>query len=179
MTPQQAQLAGRTYIEGEFDLSSLQPLREHMAELGRSCVHKDYRNGSVIKALWTALISFMAFKKLSYLIGCVSIPMNMSLSGNKRICSGDAAASIWRQVRDQYMVSTHYQVRPRFPLPIDCLDQTLKIDPPTLLKGYLHLGAKVLGGPAWDPHFNTADLPMLLQMKDLPNRYRKHFLGVS
>ncbi|SDX92951.1 Putative hemolysin [Nitrosomonas sp. Nm33] len=177
LTPGQAQLAGRTYIEGEFDLSSLQSLREHMVELGRSCVHKNYRNGVVIKALLKALINFMVLKKLSYLIGCVSIPMNMSSSGNKRICSGDAAASIWRQVRDKYMVDTHYQVRPRFPLPVDCLDQTLKINPPSLLKGYLRLGAKILGGPAWDPNFNTADLPMLLQIKDLPNRYCKYFLG--
>lgn len=176
LTPAQAQLAGRTYIEGEFDLSPLQPLREHMAELGRSCVHKDYRNGMVIRALSKALISFMILKKLNYLIGCVSIPMNMSLASNKRVCSGDVAASIWRQVRDQHMVETHYQVRPRFPLPVDCLDQSLKIDPPPLLKGYLRLGAKVLGKPAWDPHFNTADLPMLLQITDLPSRYRKHFL---
>lgn len=177
LTPAQARLAGRAYIEGEFDLSSLQSLREHMAELGRSCVHKNYRNGIVIKAVWKELINFMLFKKLSYLIGCVSIPMNMSSGDNKRVCSGDAAASIWRQVRDKNMVDTNYQIRPRFPLPVDCLDQTLKIDPPPLLKGYLRLGAKVLGGPAWDPNFNTADLPMLLRIQDLSNRYRKHFLG--
>jgi putative hemolysin len=34
-----------------------------------------------------------------------------------------------------------------------------------------------LGAPAWDPDFNTADLPMLMQVKDLPLRYRKHFVG--
>jgi putative hemolysin len=41
----------------------------------------------------------------------------------------------------------------------------------------LRLGAKVLGAPAWDPDFNTADLPMLMRIGDLPARYRKHFLG--
>ena len=46
-----------------------------------------------------------------------------------------------------------------------------------LIKGYLRCGAKVLGAPAWDPDFNTADLPMLLRIDDLPPRYRKHFLG--
>ena len=48
---------------------------------------------------------------------------------------------------------------------------------PPLIKGYLRLGAKVLGAPAWDPDFNTADLPMLMRIADLPARYRKHFLG--
>jgi putative hemolysin len=35
----------------------------------------------------------------------------------------------------------------------------------------------VLGAPAWDPDFNTADLPMLMRIGDLPPRYRRHFLG--
>ena len=48
---------------------------------------------------------------------------------------------------------------------------------PPLIKGYLRLGAQVLGAPAWDPDFNTADLPMLMRIGDLPARYRKHFLG--
>jgi putative hemolysin len=74
-------------------------------------------------------------------------------------------------------VDIHYQVRPHLPLPVDHLDQSLKIAPPPLLKGYLRIGAKVLGAPAWDPNFNTADLPMLMRMDDLSSRYRKHFLG--
>lgn len=177
LTPAQARLAGRTYSEGEFDLTSLQSLRENMAELGRSCVHKDYRDGIVIKALWKELISFMVRKQLSHMMGCVSIPMNMGSSDSNRIGAGHAAASIWRQIRDQYRVDIHYQVRPHLPLPVDHLDQSLKIAPPPLLKGYLRIGAKVLGAPAWDPNFNTADLPMLMRMDDLSSRYRKHFLG--
>jgi hypothetical protein len=53
------------------------------------------------------------------------------------------------------------------------------VEPPALIKGYLRLGAKVLGAPAWDPDFNTADLPMLMRIADLPARYRKHFLGAD
>jgi putative hemolysin len=32
-------------------------------------------------------------------------------------------------------------------------------------------------GPARDPDFNTADLPMMLRVRELPARYRKHLLG--
>jgi putative hemolysin len=39
------------------------------------------------------------------------------------------------------------------------------------------LGAKLLGPPAWDPDFNTADLPMMMRTQDLPARYRRHFLA--
>ena len=51
------------------------------------------------------------------------------------------------------------------------------MEPPALIKGYLRLGAKVLGPPAWDPTFNSADLPIMARLEDLPPRYRKHFLG--
>ena len=66
---------------------------------------------------------------------------------------------------------------PRLPLPVDDLQHDLCVDAPALIKGYLRCGAKVLGAPAWDPDFNTADLPMLLRIDDLPARYRRHFRG--
>ena len=59
---------------------------------------------------------------------------------------------------------------------MDQLDTTLDAEPPALLKGYLRCGARILGAPAWDPDFNTADLPVMLQLADLPARYRRHFL---
>ena len=57
------------------------------------------------------------------------------------------------------------------------LDGSIAVEPPALIKGYLRLGARVLGAPAWDPDFNTADLPMLMRIADLPPRYRRHLLG--
>jgi putative hemolysin len=68
-------------------------------------------------------------------------------------------------------------VLPRLPLPVERLEDSLHVEPPALIKGYLRLGTKVLGAPAWDPDFNTADLPMLMRLADLPSRYRRHFLG--
>jgi putative hemolysin len=93
------------------------------------------------------------------------------------VISGDVAASIWRQVQRDHLAPIECQVHPRLPLPIERLDDSLDVEPPALIKGYLRLGAKVLGAPAWDPDFNTADLPMLMRVADLPARYRKHFLG--
>jgi putative hemolysin len=172
LTPAQAKRIGRTYSDAEFDLANLQELRPHMVELGRSCVHIDYRQGGVIMALWGALAEFMERNQLHTMIGCASIPML-----HNGIISGHAAASIWRQVKEKNLATVAHQVTPRLPLPIDELDDTLDIAPPALIKGYLRLGAKVLGAPAWDPDFNTADLPMMMQTSDTPDRDRKHFLG--
>lgn len=172
LTPAQARRVGSTYSDTEFDLTRLRGLRARMVELGRSCVHPDYRQGAVIMALWGALAEFMVRNQLDTMIGCASIPML-----HNGVVSGDAAASIWRKVSQTHLAPIQYQVRPRLPLPVEQLDGSLEIDPPALIKGYLRLGARVLGAPAWDPDFNTADLPMLMRIADLPARYRKHFLG--
>jgi putative hemolysin len=174
LTPAQARRVGSTYSDLEFDLTRLRGLRDRMVELGRSCVHPDYRHGGVIMALWGALADFMVRNKLDTMIGCASIPML-----HNGIVSGDAAASIWQQIRANHLASIEYHVHPRLPLPVERLDSSLPVEPPALIKAYLRLGAKVLGAPAWDPVFNTADLPMMMRINDLPPRYRKHFLGAS
>lgn len=169
LTPASAERVGGLYSETEFDLTRLRPLRTKMVELGRSCVHPGYRSGGAILALWGALADFMVRNDLDTMIGCASISMRDG---------GHVAASLWNQLRKTHLAPIEWQVRPRLPLPVDELQSDLEVDPPALIKGYLRCGAKVLGPPAWDPDFNTADLPMLMRIADLPSRYRKHFPGV-
>ena len=172
LTPAQAKRVGGTYTDTEFDLTRLRFMRERMVELGRSCVHAEHRHGGVILALWGALFEFMARNQLDTMIGCASIPML-----HNGIVSGDAAASMWKQLSKTNLASIEFHALPRLPLPIEELDSDLPVEPPALIRGYLRLGAKILGAPAWDPDFNTADLPMLMKINDMPPRYRKHFLG--
>jgi putative hemolysin len=172
LTPAQAKRIGSTYSDLEFDLTRLRPYRERMVELGRSCVHADHRHGGVIMALWGALAEFMVRNQLDVMIGCASIPML-----HQGVVSGEVAASIWHQLKQTHLASVENQVTPRLALPVEQWVVNPAFEPPALIKGYLRLGAKVLGAPAWDPDFNTADLPMLMKISDMPARYRKHFLG--
>lgn len=168
LTPANARRVGGLYGDTEFDLSRLRPLRARMVELGRSCVHPDWRSGGAILALWGALAEFMHRNALDTMTGCASVSMRDG---------GHFAASLWNQLRHTHLAPLHWRVTPRLPLPVEELRGDLAVDAPPLIKGYLRCGAKVLGAPAWDPDFNTADLPMLLRLEDLPLRYRKHFLG--
>lgn len=168
LTPWAARRAGALYSETEFDLSRLQGLRSGMVELGRSCVDPDWRSGGVILTLWAALGEFMQRNGLHTMIGCASIGMRDG---------GHVAASLWQRLRQSHLADDAYRVQPRLPLPVEQLEQHHEVEAPALIKGYLRCGAKLLGPPAWDPDFNTADLPMMMRLADLPQRYRRHFLG--
>ena len=168
LTPAAAKRVGGLYSETEFDLTRLRPMRPRMAELGRSCVHPDWRSGGAILALWAALGDFMQRNGLDTMVGCASVGMRDG---------GHVAASLWEKLRQTHLAPIEWQVRPRLPLPVEQLTRDLPVEAPALIKGYLRCGAKVLGPPAWDPAFNTADLPMLMRLAELPARYRRHFLG--
>ena len=168
LSPEQAKKAGGYYSEGEFDLLRLDNLRDSLVEVGRSCVHADYRSGGVITMLWAGLAQYMAQNKYDFLIGCASISM---------ADGGRNAANIFNKIKSDNMSPAEWRVFPNCALPFDVLGDRAEEFLPPLIKGYLRLGAYVCGDPAWDPDFNTADLLMLLPMSRLNKRYAKHFLG--
>ena len=168
LTPEAARRAGGLYSDTEFELGCLDRLRPRMVELGRSCVHPEHRHGGAIMALWGGLTEFMLRNRLDTMIGCASISMRDG---------GHYAASLWKQLQSSHLAGSDWQVLPRLPLPVGELRQDLVVEPPPLIRGYLRCGARILGAPAWDPDFNTADLPMLMRVADLPARYRRQFLG--
>ncbi|MFZ2854878.1 MAG: GNAT family N-acyltransferase [Rhodocyclaceae bacterium] len=166
LSPEKARKIGGYYSENEFDLTRLQHLRPRMVEIGRSCVHADYRSGATITLLWAGLAKYMLENRYDYLIGCASISM---------ADGGHAAASLYNRL-DANMSPLEYRVFPRCPLPLDALRNDLPAELPPLIRGYLRAGAYVCGDPAWDPDFNTADLPILLPMSRLDQRYARHFM---
>lgn len=165
LSPENSRKIGNYYSENEFDLTRLQHLRPRMVEIGRSCVDADYRSGATITLLWAGLAKYMLENGYAYLIGCASISM---------ADGGHAAASLYSRLGEA-MSPLEYRVFPRCPLPLEALRNDLPAELPPLIKGYLRAGAYVCGDPAWDPDFNTADLPILMPMSRLNGRYAKHF----
>jgi putative hemolysin len=169
LPPHKALEIGRLYSDSEFDLSRLDHLRPKLVELGRSCVHQDYRSGAVIMALWSGLAQYMLKNGYEIMLGCASIPM---------ADGGHFAASLYNSLGNDQMAPTEFHAFPRLPLPLDKLNGGLDVEAPPLIKGYLKLGAKICSSPAWDPDFNTADLLTMLRLSDINPRYAKHFLGM-
>jgi len=168
LPPHKALEIGRLYSDSEFDLSRLDHLRPKLVELGRSCVHEDFRSGAVIMALWSGLAQYMQKHDYEIMLGCASIPMGDG---------GHFAASLYNSLSNDQMAPVENHAFPRLPLPLERLNGGLAVEPPPLIKGYLKLGAKICSAPAWDPDFNTADVLTMLRLSDINPRYAKHFFG--
>ncbi|WP_416232950.1 GNAT family N-acetyltransferase [Castellaniella sp.] len=167
LTPESAVWAGSYYSESEFDLAPLQALRPWLVEVGRSCIDAQFRHGTAIMLLWSALGQVMMQGGYRYMLGCASVSLRDG---------GATASEVWRQA--QALMDRHPDVpriRALHPYPVDRLNSTLPARVPPLIKGYLKLGATICGAPAWDPDFHTADFPILLDLEWLDARYRRHF----
>ena len=170
LPPALAQRIGGYYAETEFDLVRLGHLYDRTAEVGRACVHPEYRSGAVLRLLWSGLIAYMQRHGYDYVIGCASISM---------ADGGHAAASIYRRLAMEHMSPVEWRVFPRHPLDLSGLDSTRNVALPTLIKGYMRLGCFICGEPAWDPDFNTADLLVMLPMSLVNQRYARHLLEAA
>ncbi|MFI5293948.1 MAG: GNAT family N-acetyltransferase [Thermodesulfovibrionales bacterium] len=158
------------YSENEFDMTNIKNLQGEKLELGRSCVHRDYRNAQVINLLWAGIARYVELYNIRYLFGCASL------------CS-----SVTEEVSLVYSyLSRHHPAEPRYSvyplqkvtglrmLQVEDRREALKMLPP-LIKGYTSLGANICGKPSYDAIFGTADFFVLLQTEKIMARYRKKY----
>lgn len=169
LPPGGAEAAGGSFVDQAFDLAPLRARRPRLAEVGRACVDARHRTGGVILALWTALADYMRQQQLDTMVGCCSIALRDG---------GAAASSLWHRLSRLHLSEPGHRVQPRLPFPVHPLPFGRDdAEAPALLKGYLRLGAQLMGPPAWDPDFGCADLPLLLRLEDVPARYRRRLWG--
>lgn len=162
-----ARRLGGFYSTSEFDLDSLLSLPGNMVEVGRTCVHPDYRNGTTISVLWAALARYLVTNQVDYLIGCASVSMTDG---------GFGVAGIMDRLRSRYLTDEALRVQPRVSVPgVTTTDDSMAMPP--LLKAYVRMGARIAGEPCWDRDFNCADFFILLEVSKMSARYRDHFLA--
>jgi putative hemolysin len=165
LAPHRARELGRLYSQTEFDLSRLHHIAPTMVEVGRSCVHRDYRSGSTILLLWAGMAHYMKAGGYAHLIGCASVPLG----------DGGRSAARIRLDLQKYLTDPEYRVFPHLAFPFERIEPAAASELPPLLKGYLRIGARICGEPAWDPDFNSADFLVWLSLANLHARYARHF----
>ena len=161
------------YSEREFDLKKIRNLPGELLELGRSCAHKDYRDKALIPAMWEAIADYVKRHRVRYLFGCASLYTTDSRE----------VSECFSLLKQKYYAPEKFRVRPVPEKLFRDLDENVEIgDPgnlflrlPSLIKGYLRIGALLCGPPALDNEFGTTDLFLLLDMKRMSSEYLDRF----
>ena len=165
----QADLYGRRYGQDEFLSALWDEMSDNMVELGRACIHPDYRSGAALMKLWQGIMDYLAQQGCRYAIGYASVSL---LDGGYDAC---ATAQFLSETAKPWTGEIMVPINPYQFSHVDCANKRAAGEVVPLIKGYVRLGAFCIGHPAWDAEFNTADFPMLLDLTQLDRRYAKHF----
>lgn len=163
LAPERRARIGRYYADSEFDLSALAHLQPSLVEVGRSCVHPEHRAGAVLLLLWTGLTQYMRKGGHEHLIGCASASL----------ADGGPQAAALRDRLQNHLVAPALRVTPRVPFVHEHIARANDPILPPLIKGYLRVGARICGEPAWDPGFHCADFLVWLALSDMQARYAR------
>lgn len=173
MRRDQAARAQGFYTAGEYDIACLEAQEGEILELGRSCVHADYRSKHVIDLLWRGIAAYVFRHDVQLMFGCASLP-------------GTDVERLALPL--SYLYHNHLApegLRPRaLPalytamdrLPADAINPRHGLlSVPPLIKGYLRLGAHVGDGAVVDRQFNTTDVCVVVTPDTVSERYYKHY----
>lgn len=162
--------AGGFYSAREYDLSALLSSKRKLLELGRSCLHKDYRGGSAMHHLWTALGGYIAAQKTQVLFGVASfhgtdmsrLAAPLSLLHHRHLAPVDL-----RPIAKPPFAEMD-QIAP------EMLDRkAAMVQVPSLIKAYLRLGGCVGQGAYLDHSFNTTDVCLVLDVAQMSEKQRR------
>jgi len=177
LLPQEmAEQGGGFYSQSEYDLAPLVAAKSpnyRFLEVGRSCVLKPYRNKRTVELLWHGLWTYVREHGYDVMIGCASFE---GLDPDKHAMALSflhhyaGAPEAWRvRAHDRLYVPMNRMAKSE----IDAKAALRAL--PTLIKGYLRLGAYVGDGAVIDHQFGTVDVLIVLPVERIDPRYFAHF----
>lgn len=172
-----AEAAGQFYSEDEYDLAVLRRSGRRLLELGRSCVHPDYRGGAALGLLWKGVADYVARHRIEVLFGVASfhgtdvaaLAQPLSFLHYRHLAPPEL------RVR---AVAAHFQ---RMDLvPPDALDRVAAMrGTPQLIKAYLRLGGFVGQGAYIDRPFNCIDVCLVMDVARMSERHKAIYTRAS
>lgn len=168
------------YSGKEFLISHLFEQPGVKLELGRACIHKDYRRGVLISLLWRGIAEYMAASEARILFGCATVKTDDPRD----------AALLTRYFEEEGRILPDYRTRPTIPFTMPMLNYFMnevrsplteaqrahaeELLPP-LCRAYIKIGASIGGEPAWDQEFQCIDFLTILRREDLNRTLWKKF----
>ncbi|MBR4507153.1 MAG: GNAT family N-acetyltransferase [Alphaproteobacteria bacterium] len=177
---------GGFYTESEFNISKIKNSGANIAEMSRACVAPEYReNALVMRLLWVGLGEYIVRNKIGIVFGVASWP------GTNPAMSAQAISYLYYNHLSPLRLRATVDptklvdgVNPKLTrmniLPqvfVDPAEAKRQMTP--LVKGYLRINATFGRGVFIDKPFNSYDVFVMLQTKNMDSVYRKRFFGTD
>ncbi|MCK0143697.1 GNAT family N-acyltransferase [Aliiroseovarius sp. F20344] len=165
------------YSEAEYDLTVLKASGRKLMELGRSCLHPDYRGGAAMMHLWSGLAEYVDQHGIEILFGVASFHGTDvdALKGPLSLLHHRHLAPEVIRVQAQTDVFQSMDL-----LPEDAINRPAAMrEVPSLIKGYLRLGGFVGEGAYIDHVFNTIDVCLIIDMSLVSEKHKAIYSGAK
>lgn len=160
------------FSQAEFDLADLLTWPDSKVELGRACLHQQWRGRMGMLVIAKALDWYMSACNARWFFGCSSLSITDPVVVRALID--------WLRSKGAALAGTDIRARPDWrlpglgnavaPLPLRDADAERLLPP--LLRFYLRAGAKVLLEPVYDEHFRCVDFLTILDWKAIDPVFR-------
>lgn len=170
------------YTQQEFYCAELIEKPDVKLEIGRVCVHRDYRKGIVVMLLWRAISEYMKKTQARFLFGCGSVPT----------LDPFAASVVYRFLKSQGKVRSDLGITPTADYRSNQFDDILKKSTdilkteelvlaqtlwPSLCRSYFDIGCFTPSIPAFDHEFKCIDFLTVLDVQRMDPQLRRKLLS--
>jgi L-ornithine Nalpha-acyltransferase len=167
------QSVGRFYSESEYDISRIKQAGGNILEVGRSCVHPDFRSRAVMQLLWRGIGAYVGRFNIDLMFGCASF------HGTDPEAHRMALSYLY-----------HYHMAPEeiCPVALPALYVEMNLMPkeavdtkrafaglPALIKGYLRLSGYIGRGAVIDAQYNTTDVSIVVKTNRVTDKYAARY----
>jgi putative hemolysin len=169
---------GRSYSAQYYELSALQRFEGPMVEMGRFCIHPEWRDPDILRVAWGAMTAFVDREGVELLFGC------SSFLGTEAEGYMDAFALLrerhlaprrwWPRVKAPEVFRFARRLAGRKPDP-----KRAMLGMPPLLRTYLVMGGWVSDHAVVDRDLNTMHVFTGLEIRKVPPARARLLRGVS
>ncbi len=168
---------GQSYSAQFYELSALGDFAGPMAEMGRFCIHPDFKDPDILRVAWGAMTRFVDDNKIEMLFGCSSF----------RGINAKEYLDAFAMLKERHLAPRRWLPRVKAPQ-VFRFAQKLRRKPdarramlhmPPLLRSYLMMGGWVSDHAVVDRQMNTLHVFTGLEIKAIPQARQRLLRAVS
>lgn len=168
----------RCYSAQFYELSALRDFPGPMVEMGRFCIHPDWRDADILRVAWGALAAYVDQTGVELLFGC------SSFQGTEAADHADAFAML----KDSHLAPKRWLPRVKAPNVFRFAQKLARQTPdlkramlgmPPLLRTYLMMGGWVSDHAVVDRDLNTLHVFTGLEIRAIPPARARLLRGVA